>query len=59
MSFYFFSLLLLFSVKGVLAKRRVVLHQLKPTLRVPLVLRGRVIILSVFRAHDADDFSSF
>jgi hypothetical protein len=51
--------LLLLSVKGVLAKSWVVLHKLKPRLCIALVLRSRVVILSVFRAHDTNDFSGF
>jgi len=53
------SRLLLLSVEGVLAKSWVIFHQLKPRLGVALVLRGRVVILSVFRAHDTNDLSSF
>ncbi len=53
------SRLLLLSVESVLAQSWVVFHQLKSPLGVALVLRGRVIIFSVFRAHDTNDFSGF
>ena len=51
--------LLLLSVEGVLAKSRVVLHDLEALRRVALVLRCRVIVLPVLRADHSDDFSGF
>ena len=46
-------------MQRVLAQVRVVLHDLQAIGCVSLVLGGGVVVLSVFRAHHADDFSGF
>lgn len=56
---FVFSLLLLLAVEGVLAQSRVVLHQFQASRSVSLVLGRRVIILTIFRTYDTDDFSGF
>jgi hypothetical protein len=49
--------LLLLSMQRVLAQPGVVLHQFQPAVGITLVLGGRVVVLTVFGAHDPDNFS--
>lgn len=56
---YFFSPLLLFSVKRVLLEVGVELTQLKSIRRVPLVLSGGVIAFAILGTYEADDFADF
>lgn len=49
--------LLLLSMQRVLAQAGVVLHKFQSPIGIALVFRGRVVVLTVFGAHDPDYFS--
>ena len=51
--------LLLLSMQRVLAKSRVVLHQLQTLGRVTTILGGRVVVDVIFRTHDSNWLSGF
>jgi len=46
-------------MERVLAKARVVLHELQALFRVDLVFCRRIVVLSVLGAHEADDLTRF